>query len=423
MERSTRGLVDVNVIGQSAWFTTDTLVNAAAQVLLAAWLIDQRGLESYGHWATTQALVNLSAVAGFSMAAGLSLSVQDASPAHHRGWLRAASCLSTPSSALILILATLVLWRTTGTEVSGTGSLTFSIPLCGAMLCWAISNDTAQLAASVLRGGDRYGTAARIGAASALVQLACVGTLAASGADLLVLAVAAAGVALLRAILLIAALPRLAPALQDTPLPPLSSRLQVLWRFARWQGLRALSSVVMATVDRLIVGQLLGSATLAIYTVCVMIAEAVHRLFSAVLQPTMQWAGRRRRSGHGLLPDRRWLLLIQSSIVAAGLVSMALAPPVLPWLLGEHAADAVPLLWIAIAAATLSAFHLMPIYLLTGSGRNRLSAQISLLGAMAALTSILLLAAHGAEPAMAGRLLYGLTLFACWPALRLPRRA
>jgi O-antigen/teichoic acid export membrane protein len=412
----------VNVLRQSAWFTSDTLANAGAQVLLAGWLIDQRGLALYGFWATTQALVNLAGIAGFSMAAGLALSVQDASPAHHRGWLRAASCLSTPGSGLILGLAALMLWQTTDADADATGQFVFSIPLCAAMLCWAIGNDTAQLASSVLRGSDRYGTAARIGVASAVAQAVCVGALATAGADLPVLAGAAASLALLRAVLMIAAIPRLPPTAADADLPRLSKRLVVLWRFARWQGLRATSSVVMATVDRLIVGQLLGSAALAVYTVCVMIAEAIHRLFAAMLQPAMQWAGRRRRSGQSVLPDRPWFLLIQSAVIAAGLSSMAIAPLLLPWLLGEHAADAVPLLWIAIAAATLSAFHLMPILLLTGGGRNRISAQISLVGAAAALTAILLLAAHGTEPAMAGRLLYGLTLFACWPALRRSQR-
>jgi hypothetical protein len=146
----------VNVLRQSAWFTSDTLANAGAQVLLAGWLIDQRGLALYGFWATTQALVNLAGIAGFSMAAGLALSVQDASPAHHRGWLRAASCLSTPGSGLILGLAALMLWQTTDADADATGQFVFSIPLCAAMLCWAIGNDTAQLASSVLRGSDRY---------------------------------------------------------------------------------------------------------------------------------------------------------------------------------------------------------------------------------------------------------------------------
>jgi len=412
----------MNVLRQSAWFTSDTLASAGAQVLLAGWLIDQRGLDLYGFWATTQALVNLAGIAGFSMASGLALAVQDAPPAHHRGWLRAACCLSTPACAALLALAALVLWQSTGADAGATEQFALSVPLFAAMLCWAIGNDGTQLAAAVLRGSDRYGTAARLGVASAVVQAACIGALATAGADLPTLAGAAACLAMLRVVLLIAAIPRLAPEPADTAPAMLSKRLVVLWRFARWQGLRATASVAMATVDRLIVGQLLGSAALAIYTVCVMIAEAIQRLFSAVLQPAIQWAGRRRRNSQNLLPDRRWLLLIQSAVVAAGVASMAITSLVLPWLLGDHAAEAVALLWIATAAATLSAFQLMPILLLTGGGRNRIAAQISLGAAAAALTAILLLAAHGTEAAMAGRLLYGLTLFACWPALRRTHR-
>lgn len=134
--------------------------------------------------------------------------------------------------------------------------------------------------------------------------------------------------------------------------------LRLLLRSSRWLWLHAIGGALMQSVDRLLVGSLVGATALATYAACVQLAVFALSVPAAAGQTILPWVsshlGRRTEPRHG------WsfaLLRLAAGCAAPGLILAACAYPVLYlWLGSDFAVAAWPILaTLAICYAWIAA--------------------------------------------------------------------
>jgi O-antigen/teichoic acid export membrane protein len=266
-----------------------------------------------------------------------------------------------------------------------------------------------QVAAGVLKGFERFELAARMEAAARLLLVTTSVAVAMATQDTLLVIwgslAATAVILLVRAALASAVLgaPLLRPAL---PGPATRELVQ----FGGWVWVQSLAAVLFGTMDRLIVGGLLGAAALANYSVCTQLAQQVHALPAAAMAFLMPLASRRQGSGSGLAGVR--FPAIGANVLASVAIAMPLAIGaewiLRLWMGGDFAeGNATLLRWLVLAYFLLSinvATHL----LLLGVGEARYVSFTNLLGGVLAGVGAWVLApALGVAGVAIGRLLYG----------------
>ena len=127
--------------------------------------------------------------------------------------------------------------------------------------------------------------------------------------------------------------------------------MMAAFRFSRWSWLNSLSALAFGSVDRVLVGGLMGPAALAIYTVGVQVGQMIHTASVAVFQKAMPRVSRllaappfpRRRTR-----IRRQMLWNLALSAGATLAVLAASRPLLDLMLGP-----------AIAAGHLHTFRLL----------------------------------------------------------------
>lgn len=165
------------------------------------------------------------------------------------------------------------------------------------------------------------------------------------------------------------------------------------FRFSRWSWLNSLSAVAFGSVDRILVGSLLGPATLAIYTIGAQIGQIIHTASVAVFQKTMP-----RISRLWALPDgertaareiRRLMALNFAMSLLGTTAAMALSAPMLEWMLGHaYAPEHLATFRLLIAAAGLLSLNVVAHFSLLGMGNGR---SVAVLNGSAGLAMVCLL--------------------------------
>lgn len=398
---------------QSAWFTLENLSSALLQLLLSAWLIRQLGADGYGAWVLLMALIGLCSVVSAGIAPGLSLRVQGS---ENRGeqakWLAAAVLGSgLLAGGLFLLLLLLVMTLTNAAFPHSRPGVLW--PLIALQVA---GSELVAVFAATLRGLGDYRATART---SVVVRLISFVALAWLGwryqrLELLLLVTALAAVAQAGSL---AWLLRRRGVRSELPSRAIVAELRELLEQSRWQWLKAIGGVLFGSVDKLLVGHLLGTATLAVYAVCLQLSDPLHRIVAMLTQPLMLWAGRSRDAGIRLFVHWRRFLLIEVLVIAAGLLTLLVAPMILPWWLGDLAANHRLTVQLAVFGSTLAALNALAHHLQIGMGQLRRMAWSNLMGGAIAVAAIALTGGYGLTAVMLSRCLFGLSLFSSWPAL------
>ena len=398
---------------QSFWFALENLSAAALQLLLSLCLIRVLGIAAFGEWMQVWAAVSLCGLASAGLAPGLSLRIQAETEAQARAALLGGALrLAVTLSALLFLPAAGLSFALRGAETALPAN-GYWLPL---MLLQVLGNEVVVLLAATLRGLGDYRSSALTQAVTRTLWAVGVVAVAVYFPSLDTLLLVTSLVTALQAGWLLRCLRRRGQYL------PVRSAFTTrsddgLLQDARWQWLKAGAGLLYGSADRLLVGHLLGVRVLAVYVVCLQLAEPLHRIAAMLTQPLMLWAGRLRTGSAKLTAQLRELCAIEVLVILCGAALAALAPWLLPWWLGADAAQHVGDLRLAIVAATLTALCALPHQLQIGLGMLRRVAWLSLLGAVLALAAIALTHRQGLEAVMLSRWLYGLCLFASWPAL------
>lgn len=407
------------LLRQAGWYGLEQGAAIATQLALTAWMIRCLSLDGFGLWILVLAVLNLGPLVAFGLGAALTrhIALEEAS-AGTAGWLRAAVRLFARNALVAAMLAGAVVlawsawWPDGGSqamrELRDLATGTFP-----ALPCAIVLQEFGGLLAAALRARQRY---AALGQLELLHQLIW-----ASGLGLTVWL--ARDVDAILVVLPWLLLPKL--LLQLRLLGPEARAWWVAWRvdreqartlfgFARWQGMRVAGVLLLSSVDRLLVGALLGTTTLAVYAVCVQLAGVVARGANIALQPLFVWSSRQKDLRAALrrhAPSLRWL---QFGIVAGALLYLPVAVLLLSWWLGSASEGHNLSLFVALLASTLLALHFAPAQLLVGSGENRLVSIYSIVGSILALFVMVLVAGSGLVSVMAARCIHGIVLLRCW---------
>jgi O-antigen/teichoic acid export membrane protein len=407
------------LLKQSGWFTLDAVSASLAQLLLSAWMIRVQGLEAYGHWALALALLNFGALVSFGVIPGLSLRVHSVAAAGQSlRWLVAGALIVLPAAPVVLAGAYLVGRVAFGFDVFDLGPGSDRTTLLLTLASHLGINELIALAAATLRSAVSYAQAALCSLVFRLAGAVAVGAWCVLDATPERLLLVSLAIASLHALVLLSLLARQRGAAAPSE-RGLGERVRVLLRLARWQWIKSAGTMLFGAADRILIGHLLGPAVLAVYAVCLLLSDPLPRLASMLAQPLMLWAGRQREAQRPMLAHWRKFVLIEAGILAIGIVACVLLPLLLPLWFGAGSGAYAHALPLAIVGSTLYALHMVVNHLLTGHERNRGLAMSSLVGSIATLLAMVLVARDGADlgALLMCRWIFGLALFATWPVL------
>ncbi|ARP91405.1 polysaccharide biosynthesis family protein [Bordetella genomosp. 9] len=200
------------------------------------------------------------------------------------------------------------------------------------------------------------------------------------------------------------------------------------FRFSRWSWLNSLSAVAFGSVDRILVGSLLGPATLAIYTVGAQVGQMIHTASVAVFQKTMP-----RVSHLASRPDgdravgrevRRLMAVNLTLSVLGSAAALTLSAPLLSLMLGHAYSPAhLDTFRLLILAAGLLSLNVVAHFSLLGMGNSRAVAVLNGLAGVSMVCVLFMLVAPVGESAAGwARIAYSVTtLWGIYLALRQSR--
>jgi O-antigen/teichoic acid export membrane protein len=211
---------------------------------------------------------------------------------------------------------------------------------------------------------------------------------------------------------------------------PLMDRhaMREAFRFSRWSWLNSLSAVAFGSVDRILVGSLLGPATLAIYTVGAQIGQMIHTASVAIFQKTMPRISR-LASGpdgiHAVAREIRRLMAVNLTLSVVGTATaLAISAPMLSLMLGHAYSDShLATFRLLIAAAGLLSLNVVAHFSLLGMGNGKAVAVLNGLAGLSMVCMLFMLVAPLGESAAGwARISYSITTLAgIYMALRQSR--
>jgi O-antigen/teichoic acid export membrane protein len=217
---------------------------------------------------------------------------------------------------------------------------------------------------------------------------------------------------------------------QCRAIAPLFDRAAMMgaFRFSRWSWLNSLSALAFGSIDRVLVGSLLGPTTLAIYTVGVQIGTMIHTACVAIFQKAMPRVSRLSAQSHNADATsreiRRMMMLNLMLSLAGTAAVLAVSKPLLHALLGDDFVhDHLSTFQLLIVASGMLSLNVASHFSLLGLGNGRLVAVLNGGAGVAMIAVLFLLVPAVGEPAAGvARIVYsGVTLAGIWYAIRQSR--
>ena len=179
--------------------------------------------------------------------------------------------------------------------------------------------------------------------------------------------------------------------------------------FAGWNWMQILSSVFFSQFDRFLIGAVMGANSLAVYSVCLQIAQQIHALPAALFSVILPIFSRRKSN------SRSNLKIILYGVV----VSLSLAIPIilfsdliLELWMGNNFSNENKILLIMLAGSyLLLSINVVPHFLNLVSGNAKFTSLLNMFGGIISiLTAVWLIDEYGFIGLMFGKLTYGLIL-------------
>lgn len=363
-------------LASPSWAVAEYLWYPLLLIVATPWFLRQLGTEQFGHWMLLTSIIGLGGIlssgTGSATIKLVSASIGRGDPLDAGRVVRASLAIAMlAGTGLALVLA--IAFHVGGGALfarMGDPSLLRLTAMAAIVLLWLEQVD--NVFSSALRGAERFGPAAQLEIAAKTVQ------------------VLAAAIALqvsphiltLYAVLLVVSLARLfakglivSRSLGLGHMGPSLEGARRLLAYSSWGWLQGIGGVLFGVADRMLVGSLLGAASLAYFSVASQLAMQIHALPAAALSVIFPAVSRMKES------DRKsglWRIVVLSA-VASLLLSTAIAAfllllgkGVLNFWVGDQVAEPAGQVmpWLAVAYWLL-ALNVVPCYVLLGIGRIR----------------------------------------------------
>lgn len=264
---------------------------------------------------------------------------------------------------------------------------------------------------STLRAFERYGPPVKLNVFLRTIVVVSAVVLAAIGRGVVAIMIATLFWSALIVVLQAIAARRVVGPLN--PLPTFEKEaLAEVFSFGCFSWLQALAGVVFGYADRFLVAAMLGTSAVAIYVLCVQVAQPIHGLAAAAFNFMFPHISSRHEAGEIHGPRRVFRLALLTSV---GL-SLSLATPLVLfgkpfltlWMGAQFAKQAYVVLAVLAVAHLILAVNIVPHYTLLALGSVRFVSIVNVLGGIASLGAVaLFIPPFGLIGAAFGRLLYG----------------
>lgn len=389
------------------------------------WFLHRLGAENYGHWMLLTATVGFGGVlntgTGAATIKAISTGIGRAGRGDIEHTVRASLAIAMLGGGILAFLVFCVFWFAGGTLLARMGAPT-QVQLTGAaaaLLIWLEQLD--NVFSSAMKGAEQFGQAARIEIAAKTMQILAGALVLLWWPALWALYVALLIVAVLRLLAKMAIATRLL-VLSDLR-PSLAGTAEIL-RFAKWGWLQGVGGVLFGVADRMLVGSLLGAASLTYYSIASQLAMQIHAVSAAGVSVIFPMVSRRLEGGHHFSLWRVTKLTTAGNLLLSSFIASMLllfGPMILRGWIGPDSAHptAQILPWLVIAYWILAS-NVVPYYLLLGMGRVRFVGLTVLgSGVFAVIGMYFSINGLGLPGASAGRAIYALlSLALIFPLVR-----
>jgi O-antigen/teichoic acid export membrane protein len=384
--------------------------------LAAPFLLHSLGTSQYGLWMLITAIVGSAGAlsTGFGLAAVRYVS-------HYRGlnnWEKVSKSIrcSVTVNLFIGTLLALFMWIAAQVVVTHVFKVEPSLRSV-ATLAFRISapivltRSVESVLASSLRAYEHYGPAVKISTASRLSLTVISVVLGLTGHTVVAIMLATVIVSSLSLIAHFWAARKL---IGEVSFIPSFDRvlLKETWHFGSYSWLQALSGLAFNQGDRLIIGAALGTSQLAVYSICVQVAQPIHGLLAAGLNVLFPWVSARHSGEHGGRYGNVLRSVVLANIFGSAILVTALtviSKPLLEFWMGPgFASQGRAVLNVLAIGFGLIAINVAPHYILLAIGQVRYLTALNIAaGAISFLTMLMLVPTLGVMGAAIGRLVYG----------------
>jgi len=403
-------------LGNAGYGLVDYVVQPAAMIVGARFLVHRLGLEQYGIWMLVSAVVGGVGIlgAGFGDATVKYVSAYRAQnniagvKQTIRATLTMNAVLGATLATIVWVIAPFLAHHIFRVEPQSQ-LLTIRSTQIGAIILFLRSVESVFV--SALRGFEQYAPTVRINAVVRIMTVASAVILAALSRGVVAIMLSTLLWSTIAVSLQLRSARRVAGWFSVLPTLRYPA-LREVFAFGGFSWLQALAGLGFNYADRFLVGMMLGTAPVAIYVLCVQASQPIHGLCAAIfnfLFPHI--SSRHEREGAGAT-ERIFRVAFWSNLV----VSLALAAPlmlfaksILRLWMGAHIAGEGELsLRILALAYVLLAFNVVPHYTLLALRQAKYVSMVNLAGAALSIAAAsLLIHSWGLKGAAVARLLYG----------------
>jgi len=268
-----------------------------------------------------------------------------------------------------------------------------------------------QVFSSTLKAWEEYGPPTRISVVMKTVTIVAAVCLTALGHGVVDIMLVTAGVTLVATYLQAAAVQRTLGLISLWPRIDRRAWQEVL-RFGAYSWIQNAASVAFGQADRLLIAMMLGTASLAYYTLCLQVTQQIHGLVSASFSFLFPHISAKFEAGNRAGVRKAFRL---ATLVNVGLSLLLTAPLVLfggkfltIWMGRNFAANATHILILLAVGFFALSLNVVPHFTLLGLGKVRFLSITNLVGGAASLLgAALLIPSFGLIGAATGRLFYG----------------
>jgi O-antigen/teichoic acid export membrane protein len=401
--------------GNSFFGVMDYVIQGLAMLLAASFLVRRLGLSQYGLWMLATAIIGgmESLSSGFGDAT-IKFVSKYRGRGDRAGVERIIRATLAINGALGSLLATLVILGSTFAVTHifkiDAQQHAMSIRMLHVAAITLLVRSIENVFSNTLRAYEQYGRTVKISIATRCLNVALAVLLANFGYSVLAIMSASLVIAVISLMLKIAAVRSVCGPISPFPRIDRDS-IREIFGFGVFSWVQALAGVIFYNADRLVVGAILGTSALGIYSVCVQATQPIHGITSAALNFVFPHVSARHEAGESNALRRVFRIATWTNIAFVAILSAPLilfGRQILALWMGPVFAQQghIVLAYLAVANACLGA-SVASHYILLALGQARFVASVNVLGGVLSLGCIALLMPHYGLPGAAmGRLLY-----------------
>ena len=397
-----------------AWAILEHCSYPLLLLISTPWFLYQLGADQYGHWMLLTATVSFSGVLNAGTGAATIKAVSAGIGSNIAGQsnraISASLAIAIVGGAALALLVFCLFWFGALSVLSrmGDAELVRATGIAAATLICIEQLD--NVFSSAMKGAERFGDSARVEIASKTIQVLAAALVLFWFPTLPALYVTLFFAALLRLSAKAVIAKRL---LGLAHLRPSFRNSGHILQFAKWGWLQGIGSVLFGAADRMLIGTLLGPASLTYYSIASQLAMQTHSVSAAGLSVIFPKVSRKLESGGNFSLRRFTRITVAGNLVLSTGFAAALilvGPAFLKvWIGAEAAIPTSQILPWLVVAYWILALNSVPYFLMLGMGRIRfISLTVIASGFAAVIAAYFAIVNFGLIGAPAGRIVYAI---------------